>query len=76
MAAIILTGCASTGARQVVAVKDAERTPPADAMQACGRVVVDDQSFGAIVRALGDALDELNKCSQKRDELHDFIENK
>lgn len=79
-AALMLTACQTNKAlvkpEAVVVVKPAERTPPADAMQACPSLgELDGATFGDVVRKLGDASEKYKQCEQKRKELEDWIKS-
>lgn len=73
-----LAGCASKGGvkpEAVVVIEKQKRTPPAEAMVACPSLgQLDDDTFGAVVRKLGEVSEAYKLCEQKRKELKDFIE--
>lgn len=78
LAATLATGCASRPVKPeaVVVIKPAPRVPPATAMQACPELeALDDASFGAVVRKLGDVASLYRLCEQRRRELQEFIQS-
>lgn len=74
VAGLLVSGCKSAPAvRDVSPVEPAKRTPPAEAMVPCAKPSgLEDQSFGAVVRKLSEALGLLDECSSKHDELRKF----
>ena len=79
IALAMLAGCSTNKAltkpEAVVVVEPAKRQPPAGAMVPCPSLgELDDETFGAVFRKLGDASEAYKQCEQKRRELQEFIE--
>lgn len=77
LAVVLASGCASRPVKPeaVVVIKPAPRVPPATAMQACPELSeLDDATFGAVVRKLGDVASLYRLCEQRRKELQEFIQ--
>lgn len=73
--AVLLCSCKTTpNVIDAQEVQPPARIPPAEALVECDRSVgLDDDSFGAVVRALSRALGLLEECASKQKELREYI---
>lgn len=75
---LALAGCASKGQvkpEAVVVIPPVKRVPPTEAMAPCPSLgSLEDDSFGSVVRKLGEASEAYKLCEQKRRELQRFID--
>ena len=72
---LLAGGCATTGEKvvSIQPVQPAEAKPPAEALVSCVKPgKLEDQSFGAVVRKLSEALGLLDECASKHEQLKRF----
>ena len=75
--ALLLSACATTGAKPGPELPRVERVPPADALVLCERATaLEDDSFGAVVRKLAEVAGLLEDCASKHGQLVDFEKSK